>query len=164
MNVIRGCFYRNDAEGTWIFGPLAQLVEQLTLNQRVEGSIPSRPTPVRNRQFCVMSEVAVPVRKPRVRRQTRLRPVTPPRYHVVLLNDDDHTYDYVIEMLTSLFGHSQEEATRMAEEVDRADRVIVETTHKERAELKRDQIHSYGPDWRLSHSTGPMGAVIEPAA
>ncbi len=26
------------------FGPLAQLVEQLTLNQRVAGSIPARPT------------------------------------------------------------------------------------------------------------------------
>ena len=25
-------------------GPLAQLVEQMTLNHRVEGSIPSRPT------------------------------------------------------------------------------------------------------------------------
>ena len=27
-----------------ILGPLAQLVEQLTLNQRVVGSIPTRPT------------------------------------------------------------------------------------------------------------------------
>jgi ATP-dependent Clp protease adaptor protein ClpS len=111
-----------------------------------------------------MSEVAVPVKKASNRRQTRPRPVILPRYHVVLLNDDDHTYDYVIEMLTNLFSHSQNEATRMAEEVDRADRVIVETTHKERAELKRDQIHAYGPDWRLSHSTAAMGAVIEPAS
>ena len=29
---------------TSLFGLLAQLVEQLTLNQRVEGSSPSRPT------------------------------------------------------------------------------------------------------------------------
>ena len=28
----------------WRFGLLAQLVEQLTLNQRVVGSIPSQPT------------------------------------------------------------------------------------------------------------------------
>ena len=27
-----------------VFGPLAQLVEQLTLNQRVAGSNPARPT------------------------------------------------------------------------------------------------------------------------
>ena len=28
----------------WVYGPLAQLVEQLTLNQLVVGSIPTRPT------------------------------------------------------------------------------------------------------------------------
>ena len=28
----------------WFIGPLAQLVEQLTLNQLVVGSIPTRPT------------------------------------------------------------------------------------------------------------------------
>ncbi len=26
-----------------------------------------------------------------------------PLYHVVLLDDDDHTYDYVVEMLTKIF-------------------------------------------------------------
>jgi hypothetical protein len=30
--------------GDKVFGPLAQLVEQLTLNQLVVGSIPTRPT------------------------------------------------------------------------------------------------------------------------
>ena len=30
-----------------VFGPLAQLVEQLTLNQLVVGSIPTRPTNLR---------------------------------------------------------------------------------------------------------------------
>src|SRR2546423_11167204 len=29
-----------------------------------------------------------------------------PPYNVVLLNDDDHTYDYVIEMLSSVFGYN----------------------------------------------------------
>jgi ATP-dependent Clp protease adaptor protein ClpS len=43
-------------------------------------------------------------------------------------------------------------------------RVIVDTTTKERAELKRDQIHSFGPDWRVPHCRGSMSAVIEPAA
>jgi ATP-dependent Clp protease adaptor protein ClpS len=86
-----------------------------------------------------------------------------PQYHVVLLDDDDHSYDYVIEMLMALFGHSQETAYKMAVEVDTKGRVIVETTHKERAELKRDQIQSYGPDWRIPHCKGSMSARIEPA-
>lgn len=90
------------------------------------------------------------------------RPLKIPQYHVVLLDDDDHTYDYVIEMLMKLFGHSQATAFQMACEVDSTGRVIVDTTTKERAELKRDQIHAYGPDWRIPHCKGSMSAVIEP--
>ncbi len=86
-----------------------------------------------------------------------------PRYHVILLDDNDHTYEYVIEMLMKVFGHSQQTAYEMACEVDRAGRVIVDTTTKERAELKRDQIHSYGADWRIEHCKGSMSAIIEPA-
>jgi ATP-dependent Clp protease adaptor protein ClpS len=86
-----------------------------------------------------------------------------PLYHVVLLDDDDHTYDYVIEMLGAVFGHSIERAYQMACEVDANGRVIVDTTHLDRAELKRDQIHGFGADWRMPHCKGSMGAVIEPA-
>ncbi len=35
---------RQNAGGHFKYGPLAQLVEQLTLNQRVAGSSPARPT------------------------------------------------------------------------------------------------------------------------
>src|SRR5687767_8778721 len=63
-----------------------------------------------------------------------------PPYNVVLLDDDHHTYAYVIEMLVALFGHDPQKAFKMAEEVDTKGRVIVLTTHKEKAELKRDQI------------------------
>ncbi len=110
-----------------------------------------------------MSEVAVPVKKRRSHVQQRPREITIPRYHVVLLDDDDHTYDYVIEMLMKLFGHSRERAFLMACEVDGSGRVIVDTTTKERAELKRDQIHAYGPDWRIPRCQGSMSAIVEPA-
>lgn len=86
-----------------------------------------------------------------------------PPFNVVLLDDNDHSYDYVIEMLMKVFGHGQERAYQMACEVDRAGRVIVDTTTKERAELKRDQIHSYGADWRINHCRGSMSAIVEPA-
>jgi ATP-dependent Clp protease adaptor protein ClpS len=110
-----------------------------------------------------MSEVVIPVRKRRSEERQRPRVVTIPRYHVILLDDDDHTYDYVIEMLIKLFGHSRERAFLMACEVDGAGRVIVDTTTKERAELKRDQIHAYGPDWRIERCKGSMSAIVEPA-
>ena len=86
-----------------------------------------------------------------------------PQFNVVLLDDNDHTYDYVVEMLMKLFGHSQAKAFEMACTVDFTGRVIVDTTSKERAELKRDQIHAYGTDWRIPHCQGSMSATIEPA-
>ncbi len=85
------------------------------------------------------------------------------QWHVILLNDDDHSYDYVIDMLMALFGHSLETALAMAYEVDQAERVIVDTTSRERAELKQEQIHAFGKDWRIPRCSGSMSAVIEPA-
>ena len=53
-----------------------------------------------------------------VREQEQLIPL----YHVVLLDDDEHTYDYVIEMLQRLLMMSQVEAFQHAVEVDTAGR------------------------------------------
>lgn len=86
-----------------------------------------------------------------------------PPYHVILLNDDDHTYDYVIRMLKQLFAYPEEKGFKLAEEVDKSGRVIVLTTTREHAELKQDQIHAFGADPLLARSKGSMTAVIEPA-
>lgn len=87
-----------------------------------------------------------------------------PLYHVILLNDEDHTYDYVIEMLVKLFGMTESKAYGHAVEVDTAGTTILLTCELEKAELKRDQIHAYGPDFRLPRSVGSMAAIVEPAA
>jgi ATP-dependent Clp protease adaptor protein ClpS len=85
-----------------------------------------------------------------------------PLYHVVLLNDNDHTYEYVIHMLGTIFGYSAEKAFLMAVEVDTTGRVIVCTAPLEKAEHKRDLIHGFGADPLLPHSQGPMSAIVEP--
>ena len=41
-----------------------------------------------------------------------------PLYHVILLNDEDHTYEYVVEMLRKIFGMSESTAFSHAVEVD----------------------------------------------
>jgi ATP-dependent Clp protease adaptor protein ClpS len=87
-----------------------------------------------------------------------------PLYHVILLDDEDHTYDYVIEMLQKLFGFAESRALRHAVEVDTEGTTRLITCRLEEAELKRDQIHAYGPDPRLPRSLGSMAAVVEPAA
>src|SRR6202142_3200496 len=86
-----------------------------------------------------------------------------PLYRVVLLDDNDHTYDYVIEMLQKLFIFTLDQAYRHAEEVDRAGRTVLITCELPHAEFAREQIHSYGADWRLPRSKGSMSAVVEPA-
>ena len=87
-----------------------------------------------------------------------------PPYNVILLDDNDHSYEYVIHMLEALFGHPPEKGYRMAVEVDTRGRVIVATTHLEQAELKRDQIQTFGPDPLIPRCKGSMSAIIEPAS
>ena len=87
-----------------------------------------------------------------------------PLYNVVLLDDREHTYDYVIEMLQKLFMHSSADAFRHAVEVDTTGRTIVITCGLLEAEFGRDQIQAYGPDWRMAESKGSMRAIIEPSS
>lgn len=84
-------------------------------------------------------------------------------WNVILLDDDDHTYDYVVEMLRAVFGMSPERAYLHACEVDSLARTIVVTTSREHAELKQEQVHAYGPDPRIRRCSGSMTAIIEPA-
>ena len=100
--------------------------------------------------------------RPKTRAQHQQKTKRQPPYNVVLLNDDDHSYDYVIAMLQQLFGYPREKGFLLAKEVDTSGRVIVLTTTKEHAELKRDQIHAYGKDRIVDDCQGSMWATIEP--
>jgi ATP-dependent Clp protease adaptor protein ClpS len=104
-----------------------------------------------------------PATLPEVEEQTEQKLRYQPPYHVILLNDDDHSYEYVIIMLKDLFGHPVETGFKLAEKVDSEGRAIVLTTTREHAELKQDQIHAYGPDPTIPRCKGSMSAVIEPA-
>ncbi len=104
------------------------------------------------------TETVLPERRKREQR----KPKKQPRYNVVLWNDDDHTYAYVITMLMELFAYPGEKGYQMAHEVDTQGRVIVLTTTMEHAELKRDQIHAYGKDTMIADCRGSMSASIEP--
>ncbi len=103
--------------------------------------------------------VTLPSKKTKEKKQLKRQPP----YNVILLNDDDHSYEYVIRMLQSLFGYPPEKGFLMAEEVDKSGRVIVLTTTMEHAELKRDQIHAFGPDPLIPRCKGSMSAELEPA-
>jgi len=85
-----------------------------------------------------------------------------PLYNVVLLNDDDHTAEYVIEMLEKLFAIGQTQAWKHVIEVDSTGRTIVVTCDLPVAEFGRDQIHAFGADWRIQRCKGSMSATVEP--
>lgn len=84
-------------------------------------------------------------------------------WNVVLLNDEEHTVEYVVAMMGELFAHPKVKGERIAKTVDVDGRAVVLTTHKELAELKQEQIHSYGRDRMIAGCLGAMSAVIEPA-
>lgn len=86
-----------------------------------------------------------------------------PPYNLVLIDDDAHTYTYVVEMLGKVLGFTKERSYLHACEVDALGRTILITTSKEHAELKQEQIHAYGPDPRSPGCAGSMTAIVEPA-
>ena len=85
-----------------------------------------------------------------------------PRYNVLLWDDDDHSFEYVIAMLRALFGHTIEKSFQLTKTVDTAGRAVVLTTTKEHAELKQEQIHAFGKDEAIKACQGSMTASIEP--
>lgn len=97
----------------------------------------------------------------RRREHDERKPKRQPRYHVVLWNDDDHSYAYVIVMLQQLFGFPHEKGYELAKRVDTSGKAVVLTTTKEHAELKRDQIHAFGKDELIAGCKGSMWATIE---
>src|SRR5271156_5085702 len=90
--------------------------------------------------------------------ETTKRDELTPLFNVVLLDDDDHTYDYVIEMLAKIFLLPAQVAFQHAVEVDNTGRTVVMTCELAQAEFGRDQIHSYGADPRMPRSKGSMRA------
>jgi ATP-dependent Clp protease adaptor protein ClpS len=100
------------------------------------------------------------IASPGTRQETTHREA--PLYNVVLLDDAEHTYDYVVEMLEKLFALSAAEAWNRAVEVDTTGRTVVITCDLPAAEFGRDQIHAYGADRRMPISKGSMSAIVEP--
>ena len=86
-----------------------------------------------------------------------------PLYHLVLLDDDHHTYGYVIEMLGKIFGYGRAKAYALASVVDSEGRAVVETAGRERVTIDQGRIHAYGPDPRVPACKGSMSAIVEAA-
>lgn len=109
---------------------------------------------------AVAEPLVEPVRREKLRDDAATK--HQPRYRVILWNDEDHTYLYVIWMLKELFGYPEEKGFQIAKTVDTQGQAVVIVTTKEHAELKRDQIHAFGKDGQIDGCQGSMWATIEP--
>ena len=85
-----------------------------------------------------------------------------PMYHLVLLDDDHHTYQYVIVMLGAIFKYTVEKSYAIACAVDSEGRAILMTGGQDEVRTKQEAIHSFGADPMMPESKGSMSAVIEP--
>jgi len=108
---------------------------------------------------------APPRPKQRRKKQTAdaARPKQQPPYAVILFNDEEHTFQYVIETLMKVFGYPQEKSYSLTLQVHNDGKGIVWSGSREVAELKRDQIRAAGPDFYAAKKVDfPLGAVVEP--
>lgn len=104
----------------------------------------------------------MPVVLPEVLEETEVEEKTPGGpWKVVLWDDDEHTYDYVIEMLMEICNMTIEKAYYHALEVDTEKRTIVFTGELEHAEYIHERIITYGPDPRMPNCKGSMTATLE---
>ena len=91
--------------------------------------------------------------------KTRTQPQTktPPRYKVLLLNDDYTTWDFVVYVLTRFFSKSEAEADRLTLEVHQKGVVLAGVYTFEIAETKAQQVV------RAAQQEGhPFRATVEP--
>jgi ATP-dependent Clp protease adaptor protein ClpS len=80
---------------------------------------------------------------------------------VVLFDDEDHTYDYVVEMLTHCCEMSKDVAFYCALEVDMTGRTIVFYGDFDSCKTVCNKILTYGPDHRMPHSMSSMNAEVQ---
>jgi ATP-dependent Clp protease adaptor protein ClpS len=83
-------------------------------------------------------------------------------WKVVLYNDEDHTYDYVVALLVAVCAMAREQAFRCAVEVDLCGRTVVYYGNQEDCARISGKINTWGADHRLLRSRGSMNSAVEP--
>jgi ATP-dependent Clp protease adaptor protein ClpS len=111
----------------------------------------------------VTTEEPVVEPKERARTDSRNKPKRQPPYAVIVHNDEEHTFLYVIDILMKVCGHPKEKAFVLTNQVHHAGKAVVWSGALEVAELKRDQIRGFGPDFYAEKTVRfPLGVTIEP--
>ena len=85
-----------------------------------------------------------------------VKTITPKLYKVILLNDDYTTFDFVIEILKTIFHKNEEEAINITLKVDKNGSAEVGVYPYEIAQIKVEKTHT------IARAAGfPLRATIE---
>lgn len=101
------------------------------------------PEPIHN------DDLALETAKPKLKR--------PPLYRVILLNDDYTTMEFVIEVLTVIFHHSDEKAAQITMHVHQKGAGVCGVYTREVAETKVEQVIQFAKE-----NKHPLQCTMEP--
>lgn len=90
--------------------------------------------------------------------ETRPQLAPPPRYKVVIMNDDYTPMDFVVEILESFFSMDREKATRVMLTIHTEGQATVGIYSRDVAETKAAQVVDYA-----QQSQHPLLCRVEPA-
>lgn len=93
-----------------------------------------------------------------IQSRTKSRTTEPPLYHVILLNDDFTTMEFVIKVLQHVFHKNIAEATRVMLQVHRTGRGVAGTYTHDIARTKAEQVMKMA--FKESH---PLRCILEQA-
>lgn len=96
--------------------------------------------------------------KPEVGIHVSVEQLLTPNWHVIFLNDDYHTFGFVVFVITTIFKKSVEDAFAFTQKIHLEGQAVITTCSKERAELYAEQVSSV-----KEGEKGSIGCVIEPA-
>ncbi len=100
--------------------------------------------------------------RPQEKEDVRTRLLPP--YHVILENDDHHSFEFVVSVLCKALGYTEQKAFLLTHEAHTKGRAVVWTGSREVAELKAEQIQSFHECRDDGRKLGPLGVSIEPAS
>jgi ATP-dependent Clp protease adaptor protein ClpS len=87
-----------------------------------------------------------------------------PPYHVILDNDDFHSFEFVIGVLVKTLGCTTDRAMKLAWKAHSEGRAVIWTGPKEVAEFKLEQIRTFHETRESDgRKLGPLSCCIEPA-
>jgi ATP-dependent Clp protease adaptor protein ClpS len=95
--------------------------------------------------------------------ETEQRSRLSPRHVIVVFNDNDHTFEYVVELFAKVFRYSSDKCTVLAIRIHEEGRTIVWSGTKELGELKIEQLRNGGPDlWAEKRVDYPIICELQP--